>query len=45
MRGLRWLSRMADAEEIIEKRLRAWTFMVGGVLLVATAAVEVISAN
>lgn len=45
MRGFRWLSRMADAEEIIGKRLRAWTFAVGLVLVLATAAVEIISAH
>lgn len=45
MRGFGWLSRMAYAEEIIGKRLRAWTVVVGAVLMVATAAVEIISAS
>lgn len=44
-REVRWLARLADAEQVVGARLRLWTWAVGGVLVVATLAVEVMSAH
>lgn len=42
-RSVGWLVRLADADELISRRLRMWTIAVGAILLGCTLSVEVLA--